>query len=147
MPGMNRLGVSDVVTVPAQSFEAARRRAGWNDNGIALFPQLWIYNPQGQLIYSSYDNAKSAQVISQFPDDMAGRSPIATTSSLASVLQAIPEFQRHQSEILEHPNYAIISVSMDGCHGCSILDGVLSARQSKLQSDGINLLTLQVVHR
>jgi hypothetical protein len=77
---------------------------------------------------------------------MAMRSASVSAFSLSAVLSAISEFHQYDPAILNHSRFTVISVLMDGCHGCSIQDKALSSRQSQLMTAGVNLLTLQVTN-
>ena len=145
--GTSSLGISATVSIPVQSFDAVEKRAGWNDAGIVIFPQLRIYDDRGRLLYSSYDSGTIQQIFEHFPEDMAMRSASVNARSLSAVLSAIPEFHQYEPAILNDSRFTVISVSMDGCHGRSLQDKTLSSRQSQLLMASVNLLTLQVNHQ
>ena len=145
--GTSSLGISATVSIPVQSFDAVGKRADWNDAAIVIFPQLRIYGDRGRLLYSSYDSGTIQQTFKHFPNDMVIRSASVSAPPLSAVLSAISEFHQYEPAILNQSRFKVISVSMDGCDGCSIQDKALSSRQSQLMTAGVNLLTLQVIHQ
>lgn len=139
-------GVCVTATVHAQFLTEVSRRAGWTDDEIASFPQLRIYDTLGRLIYIGHDGYASAQVVSGLPEDVKARSPIIGAASLDSVMEAFPEFHQQRMTITNHSGYTVISVLLDGCHGCTIQEGALDSTRPQLLKRGVNLLTVQVLH-
>jgi len=129
------------------SYAQARQHSSGNQESTFSFPVLEIYNKSGTLVYRSGESASNAQVLKDFPNNFQGFEAQEHAARLAEIVEAIPDFEVRKRKILDQRQLVILSVTLDGCKGCSIQEEALDDfKQRILQQLAIAILEIHVSH-
>jgi len=115
-----------------------------NDTNAFFFPQLRLYNPQGQLIYQGDDAADNARIFSRVPELLSTLAPLAKSSSLDSVLHTIPITQLYYDQIRNHHHTVMLSIGIDVCEGCNEQSGALEQEEARLLRSSVDIVEIRI---
>jgi len=60
--------------------------------------------------------------------------------------QAFPEFRAFAPEMAGHAAATVVSIMLDGCHGCVVQEHAISAENKDLLERNVNVLLVNVSH-
>ncbi len=113
-------------------------------SNFGYFPQLDIFNSAGILVYASHNVMENSRALSLLPDHIEQNVSQTSISTIAHVLDPIPAFHEHETDILANHQIIILSISLDGCSGCSVQDEAIKNAESRLLSKNVNFLIITV---
>jgi hypothetical protein len=108
------------------------------------FPQLDIYDKSGALLYSGHEYVENARLLKMLPDGIQNMRPQPGAANLSQMMEEIPDFRARKQEVLNQHKVNVVSVLLEGCHGCSIQEEALSSTEQRLLAHGMNLLVIHV---
>ena len=127
------------------NYAEVREKAANTARTTFSFPLLEIYNSSGFLVYRGEDSATNSGILREFPAQAKNLKPQATSQSLRSILQEIPEFKPEMRRILSSGKFVILSVDLQDCQACTLQENALDdQRKSLLRDYGATILELHV---
>lgn len=134
------ISISTDLTVPVY----IKVNALANGDKVGYFPQLDVFDQDGFLVYSGHDVTENSHLLNTLPEGLQSlhRQPHAAT--LSRILDEMPALRTSKAKLLGRHSINILSVSLDGCHGCSIQEDALVRSETRLLSSGVNLLVIRV---
>lgn len=108
------------------------------------FPLLQIYDSAGRLVYVGHDANENAGILKRASEDAASMKAIPGTALLADITKQMADLGAQRDELLKMHKSTILSVSLEGCHACSVQDEALDQAEKQLLAQGINVLLLRV---
>ncbi|MGC9293529.1 MAG: hypothetical protein ACP5EP_12560 [Acidobacteriaceae bacterium] len=121
-----------------------------NPQGVGIkgrqfyFPELDIYGPSGELLYSGHGSFDNTRVLRELPGSIQGLRPKPGATQLAEVMDTVPDFKTRKVEVLGSRRISVLSVFLEDCHACTIQEDALDDTQKRLLDQGVNLLVLRV---
>lgn len=127
------------------SYADVRNRAAGMGPTAYYFPMLEIYNGSGSLIYRSHEVKASTELLKGFPASIQGLPVQRNAPNLDKLIDQIPSFNRRRASILGKDKVVILSVALDGCHGCTIQEHSMSQIEPQLlKQPGTTILEINV---
>lgn len=138
-------GVSRSVTLPLLSFVQSPAGAMGSKGGIVLFPALEVFDSSGALVYTSHDASANAAVLNGLPGSLASFKPISGGGQLSTVTERLAGLNdEDRRSLLESRLPTVVSVSLDGCEGCSVQEEAVGRDTDRLLAHGVNTLVIRV---
>jgi len=121
-----------------------RAHASGSGDEMFVFPSLEVYNSSGLLVYTSTNSTRNVKMLQNLSDGLRHFQPVPAEMPLVKLVEAFPEFQAREEELLRGHHPAVVSVDLAGCEGCSIQAEALDAMKGELREQSFNLLLIHV---
>jgi hypothetical protein len=109
------------------------------------FPILEIYNELGALVYQGSESSlENARILRELPASIRGLLAPSDAPRLISVLEAVPEFQAREQEILRDRRPVLLSIELQNCEACVIQADALNDAAPRLLRQSMDVLVLKV---
>jgi hypothetical protein len=108
------------------------------------FPLLEIFNAEGRLIYDSQEKVPDKLLLEKVLASVPQRQPLASSPRLMDILNAVPEFRRHEEDILQRHHPVVLSVDLEGCGACRVQARWVDESRDQLLRQSIDVLEIHV---
>jgi hypothetical protein len=131
-------------TIPLESYVHSKLAANGRNGRLMGFPTVQVYNASGDLIYQSHDVNENSKILMELQKGRTALPPLAGTMSLSAVIMDMPGINEKESMLAKGSSPTVITISLEGCHACSVLNETLEATQKQIVDSGKNLLLITV---
>jgi hypothetical protein len=121
-----------------QSSLASNGRSGKNDT----FPLIEVYDAGGGLVYRDRNAETTLDTIERLSNGSFRGTPITDSVPLAEVIGQLPLTRAYKAPGGE--KLTIVEVSLDGCQGCTVVDGALTQNRDRILDRGASLIVVHV---
>lgn len=109
---------------------------------LNTFPIVQVYDSNGRLVYRDGDAENIVGTIDRLSAGSFVGTAIPNSISLAEVIRQLPATRIYKAP--GHEKLTIIVVSLEGCQGCTVVDGALSQKQNGILAQGDRLIVVHI---
>ncbi len=134
------------IVLTLSQYSKARSLALLNGSESFYFPELDIFNPDGELVYGRNHSIENARILRNLPSILKNPHTADQSYKLSAFVKALPATQQNRVAMLVSARQPLLfSVLLGQCAGCEAQEIALDSVKQQLLDQGISILIIHVV--